>query len=197
MNCDANKFVRFGFIDNDAFDCIDFRMIDGTPTYLIDGVGSDFLFIDSLRKKEGRALGFIPKAVYESILEKRRVANRDRWKYSKIVITKDNGEETGFCYFTFAGQDVHIQQIVIRQDARRWHRALMMLDHVEDIAKKYGKTSITARVAVDLESNLFWSGCGYNITATTTSTWLNQKESKSKRPLHYYVKYINSLFNED
>ena len=109
-------------------------------------------------------------------------------------MTIDNGDRTGFCYFTYAKQDVHIQQIVIQNDARRFHRALMMLDYVEKRAKELGKTSVTARVAIDLESNMFWNGCGYNVIATTTSSWLNQKESKSKRQLHYYVKYINSLF---
>ena len=72
----------------------------------------------------------------------------------------------------------------------------MMLDYVEKRAKELGKTSVTARVAVDLESNMFWNGCGYNVVATTTSSWLNQKESKSKRQLHYYVKDINSLFGK-
>ena len=174
---------------------LDFRNIDGSMTYLVEAKDGDFLFIDSLRKKEGKALGFIPKAVYESILEKRRVANRDRWKYSRIFITMDNDVKTGFCYITFAKQDLHIQQIVIQNDARRWHRAKMMLDYAEKICQQLGKTAITARVAVDLESNLFWKGCGYEIQNTTTSTWLNQKESKSKRPLHYYIKYINSIFN--
>ena len=67
----------------------------------------------------------------------------------------------------------------------------------EKRAKELRKVSITARVAIDLESNLFCSGCGYNISATTISTFLNQKESKSKRQLHYYVKDINSLFNNN
>mgnify|MGYP001324685615 CR=1 FL=1 len=170
------------------------RLINGSTTYLVEAKTGDFLFIDSLRKKEGSALGFIPKAVYESIIEKKRIANRDRWKYSKILITIDNGEKTGFCYITYAKQDIHIQQIVIQKDARRWQRAKMMLDYVECFCNKIGKTAITARVAIDLESNIFWKGCGYNIETTTTSTWLNQKESKSKRPLHYYIKYINSIF---
>ena len=178
---------------NKILDC---RVIDGTPTILREGIIEDFLYIDSLRKKEGNALGFLPKAVYESILLKKKVANRNRHFYSKIILTEDNGEKTGFCYFTFAKQDLHIQQIVIQNDARRLHRALMLLDYVEKIAKEKGKTAITCRVAIDLESNKFWNSCGYKIQATTISTYLNQKESKSKRPLHYYIKYINSLWQQ-
>ena len=174
---------------------LDYRVINGTPTILREGIINDFLYVDSLRKKEGKALGFIPKSVYESILLKKKVANRNRFLYSQIILTEDNNQNTGFCYFTYSGQDLHIQQIVIQNDARRLHRALMLLDYVEKIAKQKGKTAITCRVAIDLESNKFWSACGYNIQATTISTFLNRKESKSKRPLHYYIKYINSLFD--
>ena len=55
-----------------------------------------------------------------------------------------------------------------------------MLDYAEKICEQLGKTAITARVAVDLESNLFWKGCGYEIQNTTTSTWLNQKKVNQK-----------------
>ena len=61
---------------NNILDC---RIIDGTPTILREGNIDDFIYIDSLRKKEGQALGFIPKAVYESILLKKKVANRNRF----------------------------------------------------------------------------------------------------------------------
>jgi hypothetical protein len=173
---------------------IESKLIDGTITHLRVADEFDFKYIDSLRKKEGKALGFIPRDVYDSILEKRRVGNRDRYKYSEIIKTVDNEDNTGFCYYTFAGQDLKIQQIVIQNDARRFHRALMMLDHVEKRAKELGKTCVTARVAIDLESNLFWGGCGYNVINQMTSSFMNRKESKSKRQLHYYSKPINSLF---
>ena len=179
-------------ISDEILDC---KIIDGTLTILKTAVEDDFLFIDSLRKKEGRALGFIPRSNYDSILQKKRIGNRDRYKYSEIIITEDNLDNTGFCYYTYAGQDVKIQQIVIQNDARRFHRALMMLDYVEKRAKELGKTFVTARVAIDLDSNLFWKGCGYEIINTMTSTHMNRKESKSKRQLHYYSKEINSIFN--
>jgi len=173
---------------------LDCKIIDGTTTVLKTAVEEDFLFIDSLRKKEGKALGFIPRAVYDSILQQKRVGNRDRYKYSEIIKTVDNLDNTGFCYYTFSGQDLKIQQIVIQNDARRFNRALMMLDHVEKRAKELGKTFITARVAIDLESNLFWSGCGYSVINQMTSSFMNRTESKSKRQLHYYSKPINCIF---
>lgn len=157
-------------------------------TLLRKGIWSDWNYIDSQRKEESNSLGFLPKAVYESVLKQTRVADRDRWKYQDIYITEDNGEQTGFCMVSYFDSVANIFQIVVRRDARRWHRALLMADEVEKKAKVLGKTGIKCRVAVDLESNLFWQGIGYKQVDTVTSSWLNQRESKSKRPLYIYNK---------
>lgn len=157
-------------------------------TILRSGNWDDWLAVDSLRKKEGTALGFIPQNVYESILTRSRVSNRDRWKTFDLLITEDNADFTGFCLVGYANPWAHIFQIVVRPDARRWHRALLMVDWVEQKARRLQKAGLTCRVAVDLESNLFWTGVGFHVAGTQVSTWLNQTESKSKRPLHVYRK---------
>ena len=51
--------------------------------------------------------------------------------------------------------------------------------------------SIKCRVAYDLESNWYWKAIGYTPVENTISTWLNQKESKSKRPIIVYEKMLN------
>ena len=164
-------------------------------TTLRDGVESDLRFVDSLRKSEGSALGFIPIAVYESVLGRKSVAGRDRYRYSRMLITEDNSDLTGFCYVSYSGEYASIVQIVVRADARRWHRALMMSDEVERDCLRMGKRGIKCRVAYDLESNFFWRAIGYIPVRQVTSTWLNQKESKSKRPLWLYKKPLgNDLF---
>ncbi|RLG42004.1 MAG: hypothetical protein DRO05_02380 [Thermoproteota archaeon] len=165
-------------------------------TLLREGIPGDFPFIDSLHKEEGHALGFIPKGVYLSVLEKRRIDQRDRWKYSKIYITEDNGEQTGYCYVSFHGEMAKVFQIVVRKDARRWYRATLMLSRVEEEAMRRGKKGVEARVAIDLESNLFWRAMGYEPIKVLTSTWLNQRESKSKRPLFLYQKLFLPLFQQ-
>jgi hypothetical protein len=165
-------------------------------TLIREAIPSDFLYIDNLRKKEGNALGFLPKNAYMSVLEKKRIANRDRWKYQKIWVTTDNDDLTGFCYASFNDDPVTIIQIVVQEDARRWHRAIMLESVVVEEAKKRFLTSIKCRVAYDLESNFYWKAIGYNPITTTTSTWLNQKESKSKRPIIVYHKDLGMpIFN--
>jgi hypothetical protein len=164
-------------------------------TLLRDALPTDFLFIDSLRKKEGSALGFIPKDAYLGILTNTRPDGRDRWRYSRILVTVDNNDLTGFCYISYAGNFASIIQIVVQKDARRWHRALLMADEVERDARRFSKHGIKCRVAYDLESNTFWRAIGYVPMRLVTSTWLNQRESKSKRPLWHYQKTFDGLWS--
>ena len=155
--------------------------------FVREGTESDFLAIDSLRKKDGSSLGFIPKDAYLSVLTKTRMSNRDRWKYQRIWVVEDNNEITGFVYAIFSRHDVKIEQIVIREDARRWERATKLENIVRQAALHTNATGITCRVAVDIEANYFWRALGYQPYGCVTSTWLNQRESKSKRPLFLYL----------
>ena len=155
-------------------------------SYYREGIESDFIAIDSLRKSEGDCLGFIPKDVYLSVLGKRRVHERDRWKYSNLWVYVDNNEITGFVYFTYYGDVCKIEQIVIRQDARRWERATALESIARVGAKELNKTGVKCRVAFDIEANFFWRALGYVPVKQVVSTWLNQKESKSRRPLWLY-----------
>ncbi len=147
---------------------------------------NDFAYIDSLRKREGNALGFIPKDCYLSIMSHLPVDGRYRHRYSDLMVTVDNDDLTGFCYSTYSDAIARIVQIVVQEDARRWHRALLLENYVRRKALEVGKSSINCRVAYDLESNDFWKALGYIPTKIVTSTWLNQKESKVKRPLVVY-----------
>lgn len=151
---------------------------------------NDFNYIESLRRKNSSALGFIPKNVYLSILQKKRIDNRDRWWYSKIWVTEDNRDLTGFCYVSFANDPVNIFQVVIQEDARRWHRACMLENKVFQESLKNGFTKIKCRVAYDLDANFYWKALGYKPIITKISTWLNQKESKTKRQIILYEKKI-------
>jgi hypothetical protein len=165
-------------------------MFGTSGTFVREATGNDFAYIDSLRKKEGSALGFMPKDAYMSVLEKKRIANRDRWKYQRLWVTVDGGDLTGFCYSSFHKSPATVIQIVVQQDARRWHRAFMLEAEVVAEAKRRGLTGIKCRVAADLESNFYWKAMGYLPTEVCVSTWLNQRESKSKRQIILYYKQI-------
>ena len=171
-------------------------MTETTTTVLREAAPKDLLYIDSLRKKNGAALGFIPKAAYESVVYRQRIGGRDRWKYARLLVTVDGDDLTGFCYASCAKEVVTIFQVVVQEDARRWHRALLMADEIERWSRALPRPGITCRVTYDLEANLFWRAIGYHPIKQVISTWLNQRESKSKRPLwEYYKDLHNGLFD--
>jgi hypothetical protein len=76
-------------------------------------------------------------------------------------------------------------------------RALALVDACEVEARKRGCLRIRCRVAADIDANFFWQAAGYKPIAQTTSTWLNVKESASRRPLYIYDKSLDqgSLFD--
>ena len=86
-----------------------------------------------------------------------------------------------------------MQQLAVRQDARRMTRALLLMDTMEEEARRRGNPFIRARVAYDIEANFFWRAAGYEPVNTVTSTWLNIRESKSRRPLIVYDKALDQL----
>ena len=56
----------------------------------------DLPAIEALRRADGDALGFVPKAKYEHIVLRTSDRGRDRWKYEWLVVAEDNGEITGY-----------------------------------------------------------------------------------------------------
>jgi hypothetical protein len=166
-------------------------------TIVRPGRVGDWDYIDSLRKKEGTSLGFIPKLSYISVLSGTSDRGRDRWKYARINVTEDNGDLTGFCYASFFRDIARIYQIVVQEDARRWHRASMLENAVRKDAIKYKCQGISCRVAFDLESNFFWRAIGYIPMKELISTWLNQRQSKSKRPLWLYYLPLNGIIPKE
>lgn len=154
-------------------------------------------YIDSLRKKEGDALGFIPMNSYLSIASRTGIGGRHRYLYDRLMVAIDNDDPTGFCYSSFHGQVAHIYQIVIQEDARRWERASLLESDVRKETLRRGNSGISCRVAYDIDANFFWRALGYVPLRQVTSTWLNQRESNSKRPLwHYQLDLGLPLFGE-
>lgn len=170
--------------------------MNNLDTIIRPGKPEDWNYIDSLRIKESHSLGFIPKNSYMSVLAKIPDGVRKRWEYASINVVEDNGDLTGFCYATFFREIARIYQIVVQEDARRWYRATLLENAVRKEAAEKKCVGISCRVAFDLESNAFWKAIGYIPMREITSTWLNQRESKSKRPLWLYYLPLNGVVPE-
>jgi predicted GNAT superfamily acetyltransferase len=76
----------------------------------------------------------------------------------------------------------------VREDARRLERASRLVASIETECVAKSLPMLRCRVASDIDANAFWTAIGYEAVGETTSTWLNTKESKSKRKLTVYHK---------
>jgi predicted GNAT superfamily acetyltransferase len=152
---------------------------------------SDLGAIESLRRADGDCLGFIPKMKYEHIVNKTLDRGRRRWVWERLLVCRDNGEVTGFLLGNIGKKQSKIEQICVRNDARRMERALSLESQFASESKSRGHARIRARVAADIEATLFWAAAGYDVVGQCTSTFLNVRESKSKRLLLEYEKEID------
>jgi len=152
---------------------------------------ADLTAIEMLRRADGDALGFVPKAKYEAIVFKTVDRGRHRYRYEWLVVAEDNGDITGFMMGGFHRNGAKGTQLCVRNDARRMERALKLVDSFEMEARRRGMLRVRHRVAADIEANYFWRAAGYTPVAITTSTWLNVRESLSRRPLFIYDKPLD------
>jgi len=113
---------------------------------------ADIVYIDHLRKREGEAIGFIPKQRYEMEIDGRRGGS--------ILIAWENNDPVGFIYATHNRAGVtHIQQVAIQEDARRMERATALVNGVI----KQRDYLVSLRCAADLDATKFWEALGFQL----------------------------------
>jgi hypothetical protein len=118
---------------------------------------SDMLLIDKLQKENSNAVGFIQKSIWEKY-----VFGGER-NFS-VFICEANKDQVGYVLIT-PGKGPYsyakIQQIAVRNDARRLHYGTALLDVCRQFCEKFHRTGFTLRCREDLESNKFWQALGF------------------------------------
>jgi GNAT superfamily N-acetyltransferase len=117
----------------------------------------DMAFIDKVQKDNSYAVGFIQKTVWE-----RYVFGGER-NFVALVCEK-NMDPVGYVLITpgmGAGSSAKIQQIAVRNDARRLDYGTALLAVGKDFCEDFGRRGFTLRCRIDLESNLFWKALGF------------------------------------
>ena len=116
----------------------------------------DLKVLDKLQKENSDAIGFIPKTYFEKAV----------WKGEKnavVLICEANNDQVGYVYIT-PGKPLgyaKIQQIAVRNDARRLQYGTALIDVCNQFCKKFNREGFTLRCRQDLESNLFWKALGF------------------------------------
>jgi ribosomal protein S18 acetylase RimI-like enzyme len=139
------------------------------PARLSRATLSDIKFIDSLQKKFGRSLGFLPYEALEVNLEA-----------GNVDLAMENEEPAGYllCRPRLAWQPLlgSIVQAAVAMDAQRRHHGLALLLQVEERARRAGQVALQANCAIGVEANEFWAAAGFKPIAHLTPATVSGRE---------------------
>jgi len=111
----------------------------------------DFNYIIELSKRHAEELGFIPRAALLNHLEAGR-----------MTVARENGDDVGYFLTNRVGQkQVRIFQACVQLDARGLKHGLALLSDLVTRCAITGSHHITLHCRDGLESNNFWSACGF------------------------------------
>lgn len=155
----------------------------------------DMLLIDKLQKENSYAVGFIQKTIWEKYVfggERNFV----------VLICESNNDAVGYVLIT-PGMDSYryakIQQIAVRNDARRLYYGTALLDVCRQFCEKFHRVGFTLRCRQDLESNLFWKNLGFEKYDTWEKGKINHVGFKASQDINLWKinlnKNIITLFN--
>lgn len=138
--------------------------VTGTATTtrgLVKAAPADLKFVDSLQRKFGRSLGFLPTAALEENIRR-----------GNVTLTCENGDEAGYLMvrpkLSWRPELASIVQAAVCMDAQRRHHGLALLLTIEAEARARGQVGLQANCAIGVEANEFWQAAGFKPIAHLT-----------------------------
>lgn len=147
----------------------------------------DQSFIDKLQKDNSHALGFIQHTIWEKY-----VFGGER-NFSVFVCEK-NDDMVGYVLIT-PGRGpysyLRIQQIAVREDARRLDYGSALMAVVREFAEKFNLMGARLRCRTDLESNHFWKALGFNMYGVWQKGMVNHVGFKASADINLWQIDLN------
>jgi GNAT superfamily N-acetyltransferase len=155
----------------------------------------DMLLVDKLQKENSNAVGFIQKTIWEDYV----------WGGKRnfiVLICEANNDAVGYVLITPARGSYRyakIQQIAVRNDARRLHYGTALIDVCRQFCEQFGRVGFTLRCRVDLDSNKFWKALGFENYGTWEKGKINHVGFKASDDINLWKIDLNTkiptLFN--
>ena len=144
------------------FDCstgISTKLYEDGDLVVRTATAQDKAFIDKLQKDNSYAVGFIQSTIWDKYVfggERNFV----------VFICEKNDDMVGYVLLTPGRADytyAKIQQIAVREDARRLDYGSALLAVVKEFCNTFGRLGVTLRCRIDLPSNFFWRALGFTL----------------------------------
>jgi GNAT superfamily N-acetyltransferase len=156
----------------------------------------DMLLVDKLQKENAFAVGFIQKTVWEKYV----------WGGERnfiVLICEANQDAVGYVLIT-PGMGTYkyakIQQIAIRNDARRLQYGTALIEVCRDFCETFGRLGFTLRCRTDLDSNYFWQHLGFEKYGVWEKGKINHVGFKASNDINLWKidlnKNLPNLFNQ-
>ena len=155
----------------------------------------DMLLVDKLQKDNSYAVGFIQKTVWENYV----------WGGKRnfiVLICEVNGDAVGYVLITPARGSykyAKIQQIAIRNDARRFYYGKALISVCRDFCETFARIGFTLRCRTDLDSNSFWQNLGFEKYGIWEKGKINHVGFKASADINLWKIELNrnilTLFN--
>lgn len=158
---------------------------------------NDMSLIDKLQKENSYAVGFIQKTVWEKYVFGGQ-------RNFIVFICEANNDAVGYVLIT-PGKGSYkyakIQQIAVRNDARRLHYGTALLDVCQQFCETFNRIGFTLRCREDLESNKFWQALGFKKYAVWEKGKINHVGFKASNNINLWKielnKNIHLLFDDN
>ena len=147
----------------------------------------DMLLVDKLQKENSYAVGFIQKTIWEDYV----------WGGKRnfiVLICEANNDAVGYVLITPARGSykyAKIQQIAVRNDARRLHYGKALIEVCRDFCETFARTGFTLRCRTDLDSNLFWKNLGFENYGTWEKGKINHVGFKASADINLWKIELN------
>lgn len=158
---------------------------------------NDLLFIDKLQRDNSNAVGFIQRTIWDKYVfggERNFV----------VFVCEKNNDPVGYVLLTPGRASMtyaKIQQIAVRDDARRLDYGSALIAVVRDFCETFCRLGVTLRCRVDLESNKFWQALGFVKYGTWNKGQLNHVGFKASNDINLWRielnRNVSSLFIEE
>jgi GNAT superfamily N-acetyltransferase len=160
------------------------------------GVVSDVALIDKLQRENSYAVGFIQRTIWD-----RYVFGGER-NFS-VFVCEANNDPVGYVLIT-PGKGAYrygkIQQIAVRDDARRLKYGSALLAVCREFCETFDRKGFTLRCRVDLDANNFWRQLGFRKYGVWEKGKVNHVGFKASDDINLWVIDLNvslySLFDD-
>ena len=117
---------------------------------------ADLSYVVALQKRNGEAIGFIPRAALAEKIQRQQV-----------LLVRENGDPAGFLHHgSIAVPEVRIFQAAIQYDVRRRHHGLALVNTMLGRATEAGAKAVSLRCLDFLDANDFWTASGFQLLGT-------------------------------